>query len=227
MRECRAAAERLSPVLREIAQTVGHGLIKTEYGTGYVCEILLLFCKFGITFLQKEKIPRMMLKNTVSVFILALVLLCSVAALSGCGDAATRSTLDRADSLMEAHPDSALSLLDGIDRNALVTRADRARHSLLLSMALDKNYVDTTTFDILQPAIDYYADHGSADERLRTLYYQGRIYQNRGDLDCAMSCFVRATDDTCGLSDSLTLIRAFVAQGSISYQLYDFESYII
>ena len=167
-----------------------------------------------------------MLKNTVSVFILALVLLCSVAALSGCGDAATRSTLDRADSLMEAHPDSALSLLDGIDRNALVTRADRARHSLLLSMALDKNYVDTTTFDILQPAIDYYADHGSADERLRTLYYQGRIYQNRGDLDCAMSCFVRATDDTCGLSDSLTLIRAFVAQGSISYQLYDFESYI-
>lgn len=167
-----------------------------------------------------------MLKNTVSVLMLALVLLCSVGALSGCGDAATRSTLDRADSLMEVHPDTALWLLDGIDRNALVTRADRARHSLLLSMALDKNYVDTTTFDILQPAIDYYADHGSADERLRTLYYQGRIYQNRGDLDCAMSCFVRATDDTCGLSDSLTLARAYILQGIIFFEYYDFENYI-
>lgn len=167
-----------------------------------------------------------MLKNTVSVLMLALVLLCSVGALSGCGDAATRSMLDRADSLMEAHPDSALSLLDGIDRNALVTRADRARHSLLLSMALDKNYVDTTTFDILQPAIDYYADHGSADERLRTLYYQGRIYQNRGDRNRALTAFTRATESTVPVTDSLTLVRALVARSMIFFDLYDFDLYI-
>ena len=37
-----------------------------------------------------------------------------------------------------------------------------------MSMALDKNYIDTTTFDIIQPAIDYYLSKGNADEKLRT-----------------------------------------------------------
>ena len=49
-------------------------------------------------------------------------------------------------------------------------------------MALDKNVIDRTEFGVLQPAVDYYADHGTATDQLRTYYYQGRIYVNASGL---------------------------------------------
>ena len=81
---------------------------------------------------------------------------------------------------MREHPDSAMSVLLSIDKNKLDNDEEKARHALLMSMALDKNYIDTTTFDVLRQAIDYYLKEGSPDDRLRTLYYQGRIFQNKG-----------------------------------------------
>ncbi|MDE7471131.1 MAG: hypothetical protein K2M57_06780, partial [Paramuribaculum sp.] len=93
---------------------------------------------------------------------------------------------------MEAHPDSALSILNGIDKSSLNSRKDKARYALLMSMALDKNYIDTTSFDVLQPAIDYYLKNGNADERLRTYYYQGCIFLNKGDRDNAFSSFAKS-----------------------------------
>lgn len=94
-----------------------------------------------------------------------------------------------------------------------------------MSMALDKNYIDTTTFDVLQPAIDYYLTRGTADEKLRTLYYQGRIYQNNGELDNALNSFFKGMDISCDCRDSLTIARMLVAQGGLYDELYDFESY--
>ena len=95
--------------------------------------------------------------------------------------------MDKAESLMGSKPDSALTILDSITPKMLNSKRGKARYALLKSMALDKNYIDTTTFDVLQPAIDYYLKKGSADEKLRTYYYQGRIYQNRHNPDSAWS----------------------------------------
>lgn len=97
-------------------------------------------------------------------------------------DSAVDSIFNDADSVMNASPDSALTILRGIDKSLLRSTAEEARYALLMSQALDKNYIDTTDFNVLQPAIDYYLKKGSADEKLRTYYYQGRIYQNRQNL---------------------------------------------
>lgn len=64
--------------------------------------------------------------------------------------------MDAADGLMNTRPDSALALLEVIPDSILQGKEEVARYALMKSMALDKNYVDTTTFDVLQPAIDYY-----------------------------------------------------------------------
>ena len=121
--------------------------------------------------------------------------------------------MDRAESLMESAPDSAMTILDSISLGALSSQKDKARYALLKSMALDKNYIDTTTFGILQPAIDYYLKKGSPDEKLRTLYYQGRIFQNRGnDDEEAMRCYVKGIELSNSISDSLTLGRMYMAQ---------------
>ena len=93
-------------------------------------------------------------------------------------------------------------------------------------MALDKNYIDTTTFDVLQPAIDYYIENGTPDEQLRTYYYQGRIYQNTGDEDMAMQCFILGKEHCKGISDTLTLANLMVAQASIQYRIYKTDDFI-
>lgn len=79
--------------------------------------------------------------------------------------------MDRAEHLMQSHPDSSLAILNGISEKNVHGEQALARYSLLKSIALDRNYIDTTNFNILQPAIDYYLKFGTADERLRTLYY--------------------------------------------------------
>ena len=133
--------------------------------------------------------------------------------------------LTKAEEIMEQHPDSAYMLLNGIDKETLSTKKEKARYALLMSMALDKNYIDTTTFDVLQPAIDYYLDNGTPDEKLRTYYYQGRIFQNRGDEDNAINTFAKALDNTVGARDSLCIARTLVAQGGLYTNLYDFGTY--
>lgn len=138
------------------------------------------------------------------------------------------SQLTKAENLMEQHPDSSMAILCGIDRAKLGSDKERARYALLMSIALDKNYIDTTTFDVLQPAIDYYLDKGkgSPDDKLRTYYYQGRIFQNKGDEDNAINTFAKALDNTAGVRDSLCIARTLVAQGGLYNNLYDFRTYV-
>lgn len=130
-----------------------------------------------------------------------------------------------AETLMEEHPDSAMSVLERIDCAALNSRAERARYALLMSMALDKNYIDTTSFEVLRPAIDYYLDNGNPDDILKTYYYQGRIYQNRGDLNNALSYFAKAVYSAPGCTDSLAIARALVAQGGLYRDFQDINAY--
>ncbi|MDE5790981.1 MAG: hypothetical protein K2H96_07115 [Muribaculaceae bacterium] len=156
-----------------------------------------------------------------------IVLLLLACGISSCSNYKQKETLNRAESLMEAHPDSALILLEGINKSELVSKKEQARYALLMSMALDKNYIDTTTFDILQPAIDYYIEKGkgNANDKLRTYYYQGRIFQNQGNKDNALSSFIKGIDMSHESNDSLCIARTLVAQGGLYDDFYDFESY--
>ena len=144
-----------------------------------------------------------------------------------CSNHKKLDALNRAESIIEAYPDSALSILKGIEKFELISDAEQARYALLMSMALDKNYIDTTTFDVLQPAIDYYIlkDNGNANEKLRTYYYQGRIYQNQGDRDKALNSFIKGIDISENSNDSLSIARTLVAQGGLYNDFYDFDSY--
>lgn len=135
-------------------------------------------------------------------------------------------TMNMAELIMNFQPDSALSLLNNIESENLKSNKERAYFSLLKSMALDKNLVDTTVFDILQPAIDYYLKKGTADEKLRTYYYQGRIYQNRGENDSAMYSFLRGREFFAQAKDTMTIANLMVAQSTILYWMYKFEDYI-
>lgn len=142
----------------------------------------------------------------------------------GCGhNSEIDRQMDAAEGLMLSAPDSSLLILDRIYVGDLSDKKQKARYALLKSMALDKNYIDTTTFDVLQPAIDYYLDHGTPDEKLRTYYYEGRIHQNAERNEEAMRSFLKGLDLNGEITDSLTLANLFVAQGVLFYKSYMME----
>lgn len=134
--------------------------------------------------------------------------------------------LNLAEQLMDVKPDSAMTIIESIDVSSVKDDEESARYALLKSMALDKNYIDTTSFDILQPAIDYYLENGSADERLRTLYYQGRIFMNKSEYDMAMQSFLMANDCKNECRDTLTYANMLVAQSILNYASYQLEDYV-
>ncbi|WP_337395823.1 hypothetical protein [Prevotella sp.] len=162
-------------------------------------------------------------------FINIILLSLAVLTIGSCDRHGTAwNEMDKAENLMDAKPDSTLVVLENIPSSSVKGKEAAARYALLKSIALDKNYIDTTNFDVLQPAIDYYIKNGKPDEKLRTYYYQGRIYQNQGDDDSAMQSFMNACDLRKQVTDSLLLSHTLVAQGTLylkQYKINDFVHY--
>lgn len=164
------------------------------------------------------------MRKTKYIFFTAIII--TIVGFSSCQQPYGSEQLANAERIMESHPDSSYKILLDIDKYKLRDIRSRAKYALLMSMALDKNYIDTTTFDVLQPAIDYFLATGTPDEKLKTYYYQGRIYQNAGDKDNALRSYMRALDNSDKCKDSLVLARTYVAQGILYHDFYDIDSYI-
>lgn len=161
------------------------------------------------------------MKHLLSVIILAVCLIsCS-------SHSHYRDTLSQVESYIEERPDSALAVLKQLNASELSGKEDKAKHALLYSMALDKNIIDKTDFEVLQPAIDYYESKGgSATDKLRTYYYQGRIYQNQGNDALAMECFVSALSEGSESDDKLTKARILFTQGNIYNKVFEWDKCI-
>ena len=110
-----------------------------------------------------------------------LMLLLYATVLSSCGPVRDRRTLDEVETLMPERPDSALAVLRGMKPRDLPGLHVRPLHALLLSEALDKNYIDLTDDSLALAANRYYGEHGSPIHRLKSWYYLGRIRFNTGN----------------------------------------------
>ena len=114
--------------------------------------------------------------------------------LSSCGPVRDRRSLAGAEALMPERPDSALAVLRGLRPRDLPGLHVRPLHALLLSEALDKNYIDLTDDSLALAANRYYGDHGSKLHRLKSWYYLGRIRFNAGNYAEAVICYNKALE---------------------------------
>ena len=103
--------------------------------------------------------------NNVKVFCLLLV--CWLFTGTACTNSVSVDLSD-IEGLLRQAPDSALIRLQEIDTLNLFSNRLKAKYSLLLATALDKNYIDTSDTRILQPAIDYYSRNGSNEDKAKT-----------------------------------------------------------
>ena len=143
---------------------------------------------------------------------------------SACGLIPSRQTtalLDDVASYVNEHPDSALTVLTAIDSTTLNTRGLRARHALLLTMSRDKAYLDITVPGLLAPAEKYYEHHGTPDERMKALYYRGRIAQENNSRNDAAVYFSRAEEYADEVTDKHALGLLYLAQATIFNQAHN------
>ena len=90
-----------------------------------------------------------------------------------CTSVNVEKTLLDVESYIKERPDSALSILDSIDRNLLNTRKLRSHHALLHATALDKNYIDVSDDSLALTALEWFDKHGDDKYKARSLYYLG------------------------------------------------------
>lgn len=101
-------------------------------------------------------------------------------------------TLKNVESYIMERPDSALIVLESIERSSLKTQRSKAHHALLHAMALDKNYIDVTDDSIAQVAVDFYQKRGPQKNRTRALYYLGKSYFYQKEYDKAILEYSKA-----------------------------------
>lgn len=130
------------------------------------------------------------------------LVLCIICCTESCSSRQAMSELDDVESYIQERPDSALIVLNELDRNLLGTNKVRAKFSLLYSTALNKNYIDTTDLSIIRPAVDFYSKHGTPVEKMKAYFYQGCFHANRGEADRAMHDFQLALEDSSKVSDN-------------------------
>ncbi len=150
----------------------------------------------------------------------------TIVSCNGARKSETYRLLEDVDSYIEARPDSALAVLEGIDKSELTSKELEAKYALLLSQALDKNYIDLQSDSIIAPAVRYYENHGTPDERLKMYYYNGRIKQNSGDSEGAMEMFVKGESYGDECTDKALLGRLYTAKQYVYQETINYPSAI-
>ena len=155
------------------------------------------------------------------IFILTAVILI----LSSCSARNQADVLDDVESFISEDPERALSVLDSLSSSGeLPGHEAKARFALLYSMALDKNYIDSTDDSLINVAVKWYRRHGSPDEKLKSYYYQGRIYQNAGDKESAMESFVKAEAYVADAEDDIAAGLLYTVMNDVYTDIFDLES---
>ena len=153
-------------------------------------------------------------------FLRFLLIMFSAAACSGRNEVIR--ILDDAESAVQYRPAEALVMLHGISSPERLPESIRARHALLMSVALHKNNVDLASDSIIAPAVSYYGRHGTPEQKLQSYYYQGLAYYYASDYERAMECFAKAGLNLKVCRDHAASARLHMALKQMYVRRYDF-----
>lgn len=132
--------------------------------------------------------------RSLEIVIRTIAVVAIIVFVSSCASKEAKRIMDTADAVMWTRPDSALAVLESIDSLSLKAKAQRARYSLLYTMALDRNHRDIPDLRIIKPAASYYERHGSNDDRMKMYFYLGVAQYDTGDPESAIASYLRAKE---------------------------------
>ena len=133
-----------------------------------------------------------------------------------------RTLLERAQAVMDDHPDSALAILDSLGQHqADFGKHFRMQYQLHRMNALNK--VDTLfhTTSEAKTLADYFNGHGSPNEQMLAYYLLGRAYFDIHEAPMSLSCYQTASekaDTTAPDCNYRQLSRVYGQMSDIFYQ---------
>lgn len=102
-------------------------------------------------------------------------------------------TLSLAEKCMEAHPDSALTLLNRISNPETLHGKAQADYGLLMTQAMDKNYIKLESDSLISIAVGYYgSQEGHRVEKGKSFFYYGRVMKELNRPEDAMRYYLKA-----------------------------------
>ena len=134
-----------------------------------------------------------------------------------CGQQAADRDIAVADSLSEAAPQRAMTIIDSLEGESDMNKSRHMKLLLLKAKVRNKLAMPMST-DSLKYIADYFDKHGDSNERMLAYYILGCVYQRSQDAPMALQYFHEAaakadtTDSSC---DFLTLHRIHVWSAEI------------
>lgn len=169
------------------------------------------------------------MKEKVIFLLLIIIILTSCA-----GNRKYDDLMQRADSIMNVNDDSAkvaIRMLDGVKSQlSEFTKKQRMRYELLRHKAMNKACITFASDSVMKEVVDYYDNHGSANERMLANYVLGCVYRDMHEVPLALEYYNKATeqaDTTAADCDYGTLYRVYSQMGFLfskqylPYQLLD------
>lgn len=106
---------------------------------------------------------------------------------------ALHTTFSKIEKCIDAYPDSALNLLKAIPHPENLSGKSQADYALLMTQAMDKNYMKFSSDSLIAVALNYYTmDQRNPLLRAKTQFYYGRVMLELDDHEAALKSFLAA-----------------------------------
>ena len=171
------------------------------------------------------KTMKRIITNITGGLLLALCIVPTLLSVVSCGQQAADRDIAVADSLSEAAPQRAMTLIDSLEGESTMSKSRHMKLLLLKAKVRNKLAMPMST-DSLKYIADYFDKHGDSNERMLAYYILGSAYQRSQDAPTALQYFHEAaakadtTDSSC---DFLTLHRIHVWSAEILRSQFAFS----
>ena len=155
--------------------------------------------------------------NITGGLLLAVSIVPTLLSVVSCGQQAADRDIAAADSLSEAAPQRAMTLIDSLEGESTMNKSRHMKLLLLKAKVRNKLAMPMST-DSLKDIADYFDKHGDSNERMLAYYILGSAYFDGKDAPMALQYFHEAAakaDTTDSNSDFLTLHRIHVWSAEI------------
>ena len=163
--------------------------------------------------------------NITGGLLLAVCIVPALLSVVSCGQQTADRDIAVADSLSEAAPQRAMTLIDSLEGESTMNKSRHMKLLLLKAKVRNKLAMPMST-DSLKDIADYFDKHGDSNERMLAYYIIGCVYQRSQDAPMALQYFHEAatkadtTDSSC---DFLTLHRTHVWSAEILKSQFAFS----
>ena len=167
--------------------------------------------------------------NITGGLLLAVSIVPTLLSVVSCGQQAADRDIAVADSLSEAAPQRAMTLIDSLEGESTMNKSRHMKLLLLKAKVRNKLAMPMST-DSLKDIADYFDKHGDSNERMLAYYILGCAYFDGKDAPMALQYFHEAaakadtTDSSC---DFKNLSRIYTFLGEILYKHLSPENALI